>query len=164
MQQRCDHTAVGFGLVYVYREMQIASLHTAIPSDYDHFRCSFFLMVVMRLSETFLQPLNRAQHAFRKQYSTQEVLHILRNHIEKAKEWQEHIFIGDGYVENAYDNTEHAHIVNALIADGCPKDLVAAMARGLRSRVKFKIGRHITGEISKHASNQSINQSFIFKF
>ena len=107
-----------------------------------------FLMVVMKLSETFLQPLHKAQHAFRKHYSTQEILHILRSLIEKAKEWQEHIFIGDGDVEKAYDNTEHKRIINALIADGCPKGLVASMARGWRSRVKFKIGGHIRGEIS----------------
>ena len=108
----------------------------------------------MKLSDFFLQPLHRAQHAFRKHYSIQEILHILRKLIEKAKEWQEQIFIGDGDVEKAYDNTEHEHIINALIADGCPKDLVASMARGWRSRVKFKIGGHITGGISKNALMQ----------
>ena len=98
-----------------------------------------FLSSVMKLSEAFLQPLNKAQHAFRKGYSTQEILHIIRSLIEKAKEWQEHIYVGDGDVEKAYDNTEHAHIINALIADGCPKESVASMAGGWRSRVKFKI-------------------------
>ena len=81
----------------------------------------------------------------------------MRSLIENAKEWQEHIYVGDGDMEKAYDNTEHAHIINALIADGCPKELVASMARGWRSRVKFKIGGFITGEISK--TNRSCRET-----
>ena len=90
-----------------------------------------------------------AQQAFRPAHSTQEVIHIIRSVIEKAKEWKHHIFIGDGAISKAYDNTERNRVVEGLLRKSCPRDLLAAIARGWRNKVKFKLGGIVTSSIQK---------------
>ena len=108
-----------------------------------------FLKCVMVLCGFFLAPLHFAQHAFRPAHSTQEVIHIIRSVIEEAKEWQQHVFIGDGDISKAYDNTEHNRVAEGLLKKGCPRDLLAAMARSWRNRVKFKLGGAATSTIQE---------------
>ena len=51
---------------------------------------------------------------------------ILRNLIEKAIEWQIHLFVFDGNAHKAYDFTTHASIVQALDKRGVSRVLAAA--------------------------------------
>ena len=48
-----------------------------------------------------------------------------------------------------YDNTEHNRVVEGLLKKGCPRDLLAAMARGWRNKVRFKLGGVVTSTIHK---------------
>ena len=98
-----------------------------------------YLSCVLELAKMHTLPSHAAQHAFRPKYCTLEIIHILRSLVEKSREWQEYIFIGDGDIAKAYDNTTHSTTIQGLIRKQCPRDLTAAMARWWKSRVRFKL-------------------------
>ena len=69
-------------------------------------------------------------------HQAHEVIFIIRNLIEKASEWQDHICVLDGDLHKAYDYTKHSLVITALRRRNVPDILTAGWIREIR-RMKF---------------------------
>eukprot|EP00973_Karenia_brevis_P033787 4661429-Karenia_brevis.AAC.1 len=85
------------------------------------------------------------QFAFRSHHQAHEVIWTLGTLIEKANEWQVHLFVLDGDVHKAYDFTRHEVCIRSLRKKHVPDILVAAWMREVRrSRSIFRLSRDVT--------------------
>lgn len=92
-------------------------------------------------------PLSGPQFAFRKHHSAEEVLATLRWAVERAEEWQEHLFIVDGDIEKAYDKTDHNGLIKSLTLKGVPRPAIAAWVREIRAQKSiFVLDRSVRSE------------------
>ena len=81
------------------------------------------------------------QFAFKSGHQCHEPVFIMRRLIEVSLEWAVPIFILDGDITKAYDYTQHARMLDALMAKGLPDVLGAAIARETaRARCKLRLG------------------------
>ena len=100
-----------------------------------------------------MTPVSRSQFAFVPKHQPHEVVYILRSLIEKALEWNIHIFIIDGDIQKAYDFTKHSVAIRGLLAAECPQIYVAASAREWRGiGTRIKCGGHLSHRIHKNRS------------
>ena len=85
------------------------------PKDITQFRpiaiipvlAKVYSKVIWLLATPSMAPLKGNQCAFTPNHRPEEVIYCLRSLIEKAIEWQIHLWIGDGDIAKAYDNTGH---------------------------------------------------------
>ena len=77
-----------------------------------------------RISETV-----GPQFAFKRGHQCHEIVFILRRLIEIANEWRIHVFVLDGDIQKAYDNTRHPIIAESLDSKDLDRILSAAILR-----------------------------------
>jgi hypothetical protein len=81
------------------------------------------------------------QFAFKTNHQCHEIIFILRRLIEISLEWAIPIWILDGDIVKAYDNTQHDKIHGALINRGIQDILAAAIMREVaRPGAKLRLG------------------------
>ncbi len=81
------------------------------------------------------------QFAFKSGHQCHEVIFILRRLVEISLEWATPIWILDGDIVKAYDNTQHDKIYNALRNRGVLDILVAAIMREVaRPGARLRMG------------------------
>ena len=87
-------------------------------------------------------PMEDNQFAFRSSYQSTEVLFIIRQLIQKGREWGQHIFMMDGDLYKAYDSVEHGAWTKRVEVSGVRRPVIAACVRAIpKSRVKNKATR-----------------------
>ena len=130
----------------------------ARPQNITQFRPIAILPVVSKLysklllylAKPFMRSLRAPQFAFTSGFQPHEVVFILRRSIEVALEWNIPIWILDGDIKKAYDNTLHTEVLDSLQEAGCPDIISAAWVRELRSMgVKMKLGNLVTPRINR---------------
>jgi ribonuclease HI len=100
-----------------------------------------YIKVLDSLSEGKLKHTKAIQFAFKPGHQCHEPVFILRRLVEVAIEWNVPIFVLDGDIVKAYDNTEHTKVLEALQRKGIPDILSAAILREIsRARCKVKLG------------------------
>ena len=100
-----------------------------------------YFALLKRLQNRWMDVESKAQHAFRKNYQTTDVIWTMRNVVEKAKEFDVPVFILDGDIRKAYDYTKHSQVINAMLEKGMPKVLIAAKIREIRRQwVEVRLG------------------------
>ena len=80
------------------------------------------------------------QFAFRPSYQATEVLFIIRQMTEKAREWGTGLYIMDGDLYKAYDGVEHSTWATGFDRAGVARPIAAAFIREVQkaeSRVKL---------------------------
>ena len=99
-----------------------------------------FSMFVSHICNLRSVPLSQYQFAFRPHYQCHEVVATLRWLVERAIEFQPHLFIFDGDVRKAYDHVLHDKWAKTLRKKGIPKIGVASFVREVRrGQAKMKI-------------------------
>ncbi len=81
------------------------------------------------LSAGALGRTKAVQFAFKGGHQCHEPVFIMRRLIEVSIEWDIPIFILDGDIYKAYDNTRHGNVLQALIRRSVPRILAAAIIR-----------------------------------
>ena len=69
------------------------------------------------------------QFAFIRLHQTHEVIYILRPLIEKSIEWGGQLWVVDGDIHKAYDNTHYNFALDGLLQHECLRFFAAAFAR-----------------------------------
>ena len=115
-----------------------------------------YSIVLGTLAGPNLRRLRAPQFAFRASHQAHEVIFILRNLIEKGIEWDVcggNVFILDGDISKAYDNTDQLFFAEAAVKRGVPKMVVAGMVREIRkSKTVVKIKNLATAPIPRERS------------
>ena len=88
--------------------------------------------VLLLLQRGRINDLKAPQFAFRSHCQAHEVVFMMRNLVEKSLEWNEQLFVLDGGLHKAYDNTRHLNVAMALEKKGVPSILTAAWLREFR--------------------------------
>lgn len=110
----------------IQRPLTIAQLRPiAILPDLS----KLFSKLIMFLSKPHFRELRGPQFACTPNHQPHEVVFILRSIMEKSIEWALKIWILDGDIAKAYDNTRHSEVLTSILEAGCPKVLAAAWAR-----------------------------------
>ena len=100
-----------------------------------------FCLCQQLLLGPMLEDLSEYQFAFRPKRQCGEVIFMLRQLCEKTNEWQMPIFILDGDLPKAYDNTGHGLTARRLVHRGFPMCVVASIIRETRrSKCHVKLG------------------------
>jgi hypothetical protein len=97
-----------------------------LPSIYK-----WFSIILGFLAGEAFNNIRGPQFAFRSSFQVTEVTFLLTNLIEKALEHGKPLFVADGDLEKAYDNTEFAEIVRGCLKAGVPRIVTAAWLREL---------------------------------
>ena len=79
-----------------------------------------FSKLIALLAKPHMRQLRAPQFAFTPGHQPHEVIFILRTLIERAIEWNIPIWILDGDIQKAYDNTQHNDILEAILEADCP--------------------------------------------
>ena len=106
--------------------------------------------LILFLAKPHMRELRGPQFAFTQGHQPHEVVYILRALIERSIEWNIPIWILDGDIQKAYDNTRHNCILGAILDAGCPHILAAAWLRECGSMsIKMKLGHEVTDPIAR---------------
>ena len=79
-----------------------------------------YAAVLLAMVGDSVEDHSKYQFAFRSKRQAAEPVYIIRQLLEKANEWQQHIFILDGDFPKAYDNVLHTLAANRLVKRGGP--------------------------------------------
>ena len=117
----------------------------------------WYSKMLLEMAKPQIQNLSRFQFAFRKGHQAGEVQFIIRNLIEKANEWQTtppgHIYILDGDIYKAYDETRHLSFIEGLRRKKVQKILIAAWVREIRRMVSsVKLGKTVSKYVARNRS------------
>ena len=103
------------------------------------------------LARPHITEIAGVQFAYIRFHQTHEVIYLLRSLIEKSIEWGGQLWVVDGDMHKACDNTQYSVALDGLIKHDCPRFFAAAFAREWKSQksLKLKFGRSFAEPIIK---------------
>ena len=129
-------------LIYMYMQFRPIAIPPVVSK--------LFSKVLSYLAKPEMRKLRAPQFAFTTGLQTHEAVYPIRRIVEIAIEWNIPVWIADGDIKKAYDNTSHLNVLDSLLEAGCPKIVAAAWMREFRGMaVKMKLGNLVTDRIGR---------------